>query len=212
MPISVMPVALICRLAACATLIVGALSAQPVALSKDPRGDLLERALHSERDARSKVPLSIIISFLPSAHPESKLVIRFISRTQAEVESIQPNIASGTALQRAGRRPADIAAALALMRVTRKRLPVDPAIVSTWLSDFRNAVSASLAPMERASFDGPLQLDGTLYEMLYRGEAEMSITLAGCEVGSDCTHEVPLVQWMDGVRKKVEAMAGHAGN
>ena len=58
--------------------------------------------------------------------------------------------------------------------------------------------------------EGPVQLDGTLYELLYRGDAEMSITVPGCEVGSDCSKDIPLVRWMDNVRRAVEKMVDQA--
>jgi hypothetical protein len=201
------------RVAIVAILAIASPGAQPLAAASDPGREILERALYSERDARSKVPLSIIVSFLPSAHTESKLVIRFNSLRQAEVESIQPTVASGTVLQRVrGAGSVDIPAAVALMGVKRKRLSLDPKTASIWLKDFQTAVSASLDPMNKQSLEGPVQLDGTMYELLYRGDAEISITVPGCEVGSDCTKDIPLVRWMDSVRRTVEKMVDQAAN
>ena len=140
------------RVTTLVALAASATCAQPVAAARDPGKEIQERALYSERDSRAKVPLSITMSFLPSAHPESKVVIRFYNSEQAEIELIQPSVASGTVLQKVRRTGSvDIQAAVAMMSVKRKRLPVDPKTASAWLEDFGAALAASLDTMKKQS-------------------------------------------------------------
>ncbi len=195
------------RLAASALFMFPVL-AQPIAAVKDPREEMLKKALHTVQDSPLEIPLSITISFFPSAHPESKLVIRFSDRAQAEVESVQASVTSGAALLLARRAAsADIADAVALMRVKRKRFHVDPKIAGAWLTDFQTTVPSSLDEMIKGAFEHLVQLDGTVYELSYRGASDqVRIRVSGCEVDTDCSHDIPLVQWIDKVRKKVKDM------
>src|SRR5271157_1814832 len=90
---------LACGLAA-TTVLAGVLGAQLVSAFKDPRAEILKRAFRTDRDSPLEAPLSITVSFLPSSQPESKLIIRYRSRVQADVEYIRASVASGTALER----------------------------------------------------------------------------------------------------------------
>jgi hypothetical protein len=193
--------------------VAASLGGQPNQRGKDIGEEVRERALQTRRDSPLEAPLAIIICFLPSAHPESKLVIRFKSRTDVRVESVRASVESSEAIRKLrGAGPVDIAAAVALMRVNRRELKVDPGLAKAWLTDFHTIASPSLAAIGKNAFDGTLQLDGTLYQLRYTaGEADITISVPGCEIGTDCTHDFPLVQWMENVRKTVEAMPDKAG-
>jgi hypothetical protein len=103
--------------------VAASLGGQPNQRGKDISEEVRERALQTRRDSPLEAPLAIIICFLPSAHPESKLVIRFKSRTDVRVESVRASVESSEAIRKLrGAGPVDIAAAVALMRVNRREL------------------------------------------------------------------------------------------
>jgi hypothetical protein len=195
------------RLVSVIALTAGILSAQLLTAVKDPAEEVLARAFHTERDSQAQVPLSVAVTFLPSCYPESKLVIRFRSMTQADVEYVQAKLSSREAVQKLRTQAgSDVDAAVALMGIERSRKSIAPETAMAWLAGLRAAVSDLLDGGKELVPGHLVHLDGTLYRLEYLGATRVSVTTDGCEVSTDCAHDTPLVRWMDGLRREVETL------
>ena len=136
------------RLASVIVLVTCALTAQVSTLSTNPGEEVLKRAFYTEHDSQVQVPLSVAVAYLPSCHPESKVVIRFRSATQADVEYIQAKINSREAVQKLRTASGvDIGAAVALMGTKRMRKSIDPDMAMAWLNGLRAACARPASPM-----------------------------------------------------------------
>ena len=102
----------------------------------------------------------------------------------------------------------DVKTGVILMGVKKSRISLDSSIALDWLAGFQTAISTSIDPMNQRTFRGPVQLDGTLYQLHYHGNTDLSVAVAGCEVDSDCISDIPIIRWMDKVRRRGGAMRG----
>jgi hypothetical protein len=198
------------RLVLVSVLGVLASDAGQIAITRELESDIRDKAFHTERDSPARVPTSIRLLYLPSAHPESMIVIRFEDQSRASIEYMQAARSSAQVIQRLrSTTTIEPTTAAKLMAVKKMQLDLDQGIALAWLKDFDAAVAKSLTSIVQNPFKRTAQLDGTLYKIELHGQVEVSIDVTGSELGGDGSEDVPLVRWMNHIRRQAEELIVH---
>ena len=187
-----------------------ATDAGQIAITRELESAIRDKAFHTERDSPSKMPTSIKLLYLPSTHPESMIVIRFEDQSRASIAYMQAATSLAQVIQRLrSTTTIEPATAAKLMGVKKMQLDLDQGIALAWLKEFNAAVAKSLTSIAQNPFKRTAQLDGTLYKIELHGQVEVSIDVTGSELGGDGSEDVPLVRWMNDIRRQAEGLAVH---
>ena len=176
-------------------------------LGLPPWDEVRDRAFHVDMESVLSTPLTVVLSYDPACHPESRIVLRVSSRNHIDVELIRGSVSLRAALDRLeDPPPAEKEAVLSLMAVKRTRGPVDPNVAMGWIKHIRSAMLHDLVQLEAGRVPRMAQFDGTVYHVYYRGEQKFTAEVPGCEVPCNGRGDSPLVQWMNVIWKQVNSM------
>ncbi|HEY1206571.1 MAG: hypothetical protein ABSH46_08705 [Bryobacteraceae bacterium] len=188
-------------------------AAQPMGHLGLPVADAArEKAFQVKMGSLFEAPLTVVLTYDPGCHPESRIVIRVRSRTRVDVELIRASLSSRAALERleeTGKEPVNQETLIALMGVTRVRGAVDAGVAMWWLKHLRSAAVHELAKLEEGAYPHPSYTfisNGTEYTLHYRGQTSFTATVGGCEVPCASRADSPLVKWMNIVWEQVNSM------
>jgi len=172
-----------------------------------PWDEVRDKAFRVEMEPILRTPLTVVLTYDPSGHPESRIVIRVRDRAHVDVELIRGTLSLREALSRLdSQSPTDEETVLSLMGVKRTRGTLDAKLAMGWIKQIRTAILHDLIEVEGGRLPDMLQSDGTVYQVYYRGWKEFSADVPGCEVPCDGKGDSPLVRWMNVIWKQVNSM------
>ncbi len=168
----------------------------------------------------SQTVFALVLRFKPSFSPESQIVIKKDVNKVEKVEVVVYTSLDGDiyqrlneALERGGKE--DAAKMAKSIRVKRRTVSIHYTLVKQWHKNFLDSISGSLKVFEQKldKYDEAgtvsFALDGTTYDLWYeQGVHKMAFSLydfEGDTPGDD--GEFRLVQWMNAVRREVEALS-----
>ena len=199
-----MPKTTICFLAV-ASLLGDVGLAQRGVITRAVETEIRENALSSDVHRRGQSPLVVTLTYLPSCHPDARIVITYLDRLNAEIEYMQATVPLSEVVEQVRySQSIDTKAAAKLMRVKRRRISVDTSTVSSWIEDFRTALLQSIGGETNGV--RPVRLDGTLYKVHYRGAIDVTTEDVGSEVGATREGDPPSVNWMNKIRGNIEEL------
>jgi hypothetical protein len=173
--------------------------------SLEMRNQILQRAFGSP-PARQLGILVCVVRMLPSSHPEVEIHLRFSRpeepvqveylRARKQLDTLWTGTLSPTP------NPGIIAQQ---MQIQRQLIEIPVALGRKWIEELHIAFSESSAAfLERSQ---RVQLDGTKYVLIVQGElVNIDIAILGSEFGHVVANDAPLVRWMDGIRRDLEAL------
>jgi hypothetical protein len=153
---------------------------------------------------RVQTPLVITLTYLPSCHPDERIVITYVDRLNSEIEYMRASVPLAEVIEQVRySQLIDTKAAARLIGVKRKRMTVDTSTVLGWVQEFRTTLLQSMGGEVGLR---PLRLDGTLYRVHYRGAIDVTTEDVGSEIGSTGGDDPPSVDWMNKIRGRVEEL------
>jgi len=185
---------------------LGAAQTMP-SLRLPPWDEARDSAFHVQMEPILRTPLTVVLTYDPSCHPETRIVIRVRDRAHVDIELIRGTVSFREALSRLDNHPpVDREALLSLMGVKRSRGTMDPNLAMRWIKHIRTALLHDLIEVEGGQPPKMVQSDGTAYQVYYRGWKKFTADVPGCEVPCDGNGDSPLVRWMNVIWKQVDSM------
>lgn len=165
---------------------------------------VLNRAFRVEPVGTQPPHISIVLRFLPSFHPESEIAIRYADGA-VSAEHMVATVPFDQLWRKYFCKTPTEGALAKMMAVRRRRFTAEAETAEKWFRDFWKAINESTTPLQERGSKKLYQLDGTRYRLEYQeGLNSLSFEIVGSELGHDGTGDLPLVQWMNSVRKEIE--------
>jgi len=150
----------------------------------------------------------LVLRFVPSFHPESQIVVRYAVSGTASVDYRAAQASFEDVWRTYYCRDLDNKALLRLMGVKKSSLALPDAVVQRWFEDLWRAWVASAPILEQEAYGSTVQLDGTRYHLdYYDAQKHLSLSVMGSEIPYEEAGDLPIVQWMNRVRKDIEKEA-----
>jgi hypothetical protein len=107
----------------------------------------------------------------------------------------------------AGQRDPDPTAVAKQMEVRHSILKVSQASAERWVEGFWRSLAESTTSLENSAFEGGIMLDPTIYRLEYSQRFNtLSFSFQDVEIGRESQGNLPVIRWMNGVRREIEGM------
>jgi hypothetical protein len=172
------------------------------AVSAKTESEIREGALAAKAPRRTQFLYSLSITYLPSCHPEARIIVYYKQAENADVEVIQATTSASNIIGhlRTSSHPINVADAIAMMGVKRTHFSVDSDTARSWLSSFQLTAARAI---QHPSVPTLVRLDGTLYQARFSGSVDADFSVAGAEIGTASADDPEMVSWMNGFLNEV---------
>jgi hypothetical protein len=181
------------------------LSAQSGVVTDTVEREIRGQALLTGRHPQSQFLSALVLTYVPSNHPDLRIAAYYKQGPKSEIELIEGTVPLAEVIGRLrnSSEPINVDVAVAMMKIRRSHFEVDSTVMKNWLQVFqmtaRNAIDQMTAP-------GLVHLDGTIYQARFMGSFDVQIEVNGAEVGTVRDSDPEFVRWMNGLLKEVRTL------
>ncbi len=168
-----------------------------------------DTAFASAKEDWRTTQFSLVLRFLPSFHPELQIIIRCGRDTEPLIRYSKARAPAHEVLMSAfaGQRDPDPTAVAKQMEVRHSILKVSQASAERWVEGFWRSLAESTTSLENSAFEGGIMLDPTIYRLEYSQRFNtLSFSFQDVEIGRESQGNLPVIRWMNGVRREIEGM------